>query len=122
MDDCAQAAALANFLYWAQTSPAAGQVADRQGFVLVTNEAQLRGQFLNQLKAFTCDGDTVSHVANCINDGQLCSGAGVCTNNKCLCNTGREGQYCEGTISGSSDNTLVIALGKLPTLFFPTQP
>lgn len=122
MDDCAQAAALANFLYWAQTSPAAGQVADRQGFVLVTKEAQLRGQFLNQLKAFTCDGDTVSHVANCINDGQLCSGAGVCTNNKCLCNTGREGQYCEDTISESSDNTLVIALSKLPTLFFPTQP
>jgi hypothetical protein len=85
----------------------------RQAFVLVTQEEKLNHLFLNQLKEFTCNGVAVSQVANCVLDGRLCSNAGVCTDNQCLCNSGREGQYCENSISASSDNTLPIALGKL---------
>jgi hypothetical protein len=87
-------------------------VVDRHGFVLATKVRSIKSRLLDQLKRFTCDGVQVSQLANCILDGQLCSNSGSCINNECRCDTGKEGQYCETTTSSSSDNTLVIVLGK----------
>ena len=77
---------------------------DRQGFIQASTDAGLQRRFLNLLKEFTCDGVAVSSVAGCINDGGLCSDAGVCTNNTCICDSGREGQYCAGFVSASSSS------------------
>jgi hypothetical protein len=66
---------------------------------------------LNQLTNFTCGGVAVSELYGCINDGELCSGAGVCANNACVCDRGREGQYCESVASSSSDRSVTVILG-----------
>ncbi len=63
---------------------------------------------LDQLKKFTCDDKPVSALYGCIWDGQLCSNAGTCTNGICVCDSGREGQYCQDFTSSSSDSLLVI--------------
>jgi hypothetical protein len=55
----------------------------------------------------------VSSVYNCLNNGQLCSDAGVCKDNECICESGREGQYCEAFVSASSSSdasTITIAV------------
>jgi hypothetical protein len=70
----------------------------------------LRRRFLNQLKNFQCDGVAASSVYGCINDGRLCSDAGLCTNGLCICDSGREGQYCENLVGDSSD-AMTIAVG-----------
>jgi hypothetical protein len=77
---------------------------DRQGFIQASTDAGLQRRFLNQLKEFTCDGVAVSSLYGCINDGRLCSDAGVCTNNACICDSGRDGQYCESFVSASSSS------------------
>jgi hypothetical protein len=88
--------------------------------VLIKDVASLKALFLTQLKNLTCEGRQVSHVANCIADGQLCSNAGDCVDSACKCDVGRLGQYCESFISASAaDTTLPITLGTLlptPTL------
>jgi guanyl-specific ribonuclease Sa len=83
----------------------------RQGFVLTISNEALKARFLNQLREFTCKGLRVSQVANCVFDGQLCSDAGSCVENGCVCQSGREGQYCESLVGSSSDTTLPIVLG-----------
>ncbi len=114
MRDCDDAAALADYFYWTQFNAEAVQIADRQGFLLASTVEVLKADFLLSLRNFTCNGVAVSSVHNCISDlGQLCLNAGTCTNNACVCDTGRKGQYCEEEISNSSDATLAIALGML---------
>jgi preprotein translocase subunit YajC len=84
----------------------------RQGFVVASSVDVIAREGLNQIKKFTCDGEPVSALYGCIWDGQICSDAGTCTNGACVCNSGREGQYCqEFTSSGSSD--VVVLLGTL---------
>jgi hypothetical protein len=112
MEDCAKARALASFLYWSQTNTVAKQIAARQGFILATSAAIIEGQFLLQLKRFTCNGVAVSTAYGCVDDsGILCSNAGVCSSNSCVCETGRIGQYCESFVSESSSDSTAIALG-----------
>jgi hypothetical protein len=108
MKDCNKAAAFASFLYYTQFDPRATQLASMRGYIITSTEDALKRQFLNQLKAFTCNGVTVSQVANCVNNGELCSNVGTCTNNACVCHSGLTGQYCERLVS---NNTLAIALG-----------
>lgn len=114
MSNCRLAAGLASFIYWAQTSTTAQQIATRQGFAVTSKVPRMKRQFLLQLRDFTCDGVVVSSVAPCIDDaGLLCSDAGQCVSGTCQCDKGREGQYCEliTSASSSSDETVAIALG-----------
>jgi hypothetical protein len=80
----------------------------RQGFVVATSVDIIYRKALDQLKKFTCDDKPVSALYGCIWDGQLCSSAGTCTNGVCVCESGREGQYCQEFTSSSSDSLLVI--------------
>lgn len=137
MQDCAKAAALAEFLYWSQTSSAAEQIASRfcklldrhsdhsvadshtphtrrQGFVLATSVDILRRHFFNLLANFTCQGKPVSSVHACVQNGELCSGSGSCSNNSCLCNNGWCGTFCQRRCSADSPAILPIVLGTLP--------
>jgi hypothetical protein len=53
----------------------------------------------------------VSSLAVCINNGQLCSDAGYCATNGCVCNTGRMGAYCQDFILvDTSNDALIIGL------------
>ena len=53
-------------------------------------------RFLAQMKNLTCDGIPVSDLYNCIDANfEICSGAGVCMHNACVCDRGRSGHYCE---------------------------
>jgi hypothetical protein len=74
----------------------------------------LKREFLNQLKAATCNGVTVSAFAGCINDGEMCSSVGTCNSGRCTCPSSRTGQYCELLVSSSSSDSTVIVLGTLP--------
>jgi hypothetical protein len=142
MDDCTKAAALADFLLWSQTDALALRnavrfafslfpslrrfvlsltgrtthtTAVRQGFVLPTASDEVNRSFMRQLRAFTCAGQPVSALANCItDDGQLCSGQGTCTNNACACDSGREGLHCESATSASSSDSTIAILGTPP--------
>jgi hypothetical protein len=94
---------------------------NRQGFILGSRIDYLQKRLLNQLKAFTCDGVAASSLHDCINDGQLCSGKGLCTDNACVCDSDREGQYCESLVSeASSDSTTTIIMGSYTTTYPPT--
>jgi hypothetical protein len=87
--------------------------------VVSTLHATFKARFLNHMKDFTCKGVRVSHVANCIAEGKLCSDAGTCINNACQCSSGREGQFCEDFVDTSSDATLAIILGTRHTARTP---
>jgi hypothetical protein len=114
MSDCDDAAALADYFLWTQTADEAVQIADRQGFLLASSIVELKRWLLLLLKNFKCDGVAVSSVHGCINSaGDLCSNAGACTNNACVCKTDREGQYCEDETTSSVDTELAIGLGNI---------
>jgi hypothetical protein len=113
MQDCSKAQALASFLVWALNTTAAQQIAGRQGFVLTSSSRTLMKRFWNLQKNFTCEGVAVSSYYNCIIDGTVCSDAGLCIANECVCNAGKIGQYCEADISSSSSDSTVIFLGTL---------
>ncbi|ELR24201.1 serine/threonine protein kinase [Acanthamoeba castellanii str. Neff] len=108
MQDCAKSRALASFFSWTQTSTESQHIAQRQGFILASSDKSLQRRMLNQLQNFTCGGVAVSELYGCINDGELCSGAGVCANN-----AGREGQYCESVASSSSDRSVTVILATI---------
>jgi hypothetical protein len=123
MQDCSKAAALADFLYYTQTNAKAKLSADRQGYIIGSTEPVLKSLFLNQLKAFTCNGVAVSSMAACINDGKLCSDVGSCANQACVCPSGRTGQYCDDFVStDSSSDAATIGLGSYPLLLVATTP
>jgi hypothetical protein len=79
--------------------------------VLASSDATLLKRFYEQLKAFTCNNVPVSSVFGCISGGELCSGMGTCASNSCLCDSGREGQYCQYTSSSSASEVVAIVLG-----------
>ena len=57
----------------------------------------------------------MSSLYGCINDGQLCSDAGAGTHNACVCDSGRDGQYCESFVSSSSSSDAsTITIGSSP--------
>jgi hypothetical protein len=62
--------------------------------VLLLAFPPLARHFYDLLKNFTCAGKPVSGAYNCINDGSLCSGVGICSNNTCVCPPGTCGPYC----------------------------
>lgn len=115
MQDCSKAQALSSFLVWALNSTAAQQIAERQGFVLTSSSRALMARFWSLQKNFTCEGVAVSSYYNCITDGTVCSDAGLCVANECVCNAGKTGQYCETDISSSSSDSTVIVLGTFIT-------
>jgi hypothetical protein len=119
MQDCSKAEALSNFFVWALNSTDAQHIASRQGFVLTSSSPTLMKRFWALQKNFTCDGIAVSSHYDCIQDGTVCSNAGICLSNSCACNTGRIGQYCETVSSQSDSNTTTIAIG---TLLNPCTP
>lgn len=118
MRSCSDARALADFLRWTQYDATAALQASRQGYVLATVAAALEADYLTALKGFTCDGVTVSALANCISDdGSLCSSAGSCVNSRCECQSGRTGTYCEQFVDSSSvsDTTIAVVVGTTRT-------
>ena len=116
MQDCSKAEALSSFFVWALNSTAAQQIAERQGFVLTSSSRTLMKRFWNLQKAFTCEGVAVSAYYNCIIDGTVCSDAGLCLANECVCNAGKTGKYCETDVSSSSSDSTVIFLCTLIAL------
>jgi hypothetical protein len=81
---------------------------------MLTDSEQMMRRMYRMLDKFTCNGVQVSSLSGCISpDGYLCSDAGTCPHGVCKCESGREGQYCEGFTSSSSDNTVTILLGTL---------
>jgi hypothetical protein len=114
MTDCDNAGALSSFFTWVLSDPAAAAIADRQGFVLTSSSDALMRRFYTLQQNFTCDGVAVSSIYGCILDGELCSSAGVCSSNSCVCDSGRTGTYCESYVSSaSSSDSTAIALGTL---------
>jgi hypothetical protein len=84
--------------------------------VLATSVDILRRHFFNLLANFTCQGRPVSSVHGCVQNGELCSGAGSCSNNSCLCNKGWCGTFCQRRCSNDSPATLPIVLGTLQSV------
>jgi hypothetical protein len=111
MQDCAYASALAEYLVWTQTDDEAKRIANRQGVLLTTSIDVMKRDFYLLIKNFTCDGVAASSIHGCITDeGQVCSDAGSCVDDACLCASGREGTYCERFSSDSLSDTLAVAL------------
>jgi hypothetical protein len=86
----------------------------RQGYVPLNTVPQLSRLFYNLLKNFTCKGKPVSAYYNCIDDGMLCSGVGMCSNNSCVCPAGKCGAYCGEACSGRRKDNVPVILGKCP--------
>ncbi|AGF85754.1 tyrosine kinase family protein [Moumouvirus goulette] len=110
MQSFSKASALADFIYWTQFNDMASSIAATQGYYVASTHPYYLKNNLELLKSFTFNGEQVSQIANCINDGTICSNNGTCTNNFCLCDENRTGKYCESVISTSSDNILIIVL------------
>jgi hypothetical protein len=77
---------------------------------LLNQFAPLSRLFYGLLKNFTCKGKPVSALYNCIDDGQLCSGVGMCSNSTCVCPVGKCGTYCQEkcTTSRTTDSVPII--------------
>ncbi len=73
----------------------------------------LQRRLFNLLPNIKCKGQPVSNVQGCIQNGTLCNDHGTCINNKCICNNGYSGVYCQQVDVDSSDNhTVAITVGK----------
>jgi hypothetical protein len=85
----------------------------RQGYIVAASEKALYRRLLNGLKEFTCNGQPVSALSNCISNGDLCSDVGTCSamTGSCVCPDDREGQFCERFKSSSSDASTAVLLG-----------
>ncbi|BCS82572.1 putative serine/threonine-protein kinase receptor [Cotonvirus japonicus] len=118
MRSFSKASAVADFIYWTQSSEMAHDIADIQGYYIASNHPKYYKENLELLKSFTFEGKNVSEIANCINDGSICSNSGSCTDGVCICQKDRIGDYCESVVSESSDNSLTIILAVvIPVLF-----
>ncbi|AGD92983.1 putative serine/threonine-protein kinase/receptor [Megavirus lba] len=118
MQSYSKASALADFIYWTQFNEMAASIADTQGYYVASTHPYYLKNNLELLKSFTFNGQQVSQYANCINDGTICSDKGSCTNNVCLCDKDRTGDYCEYIVSESEDNTLTIVLAVIIPISF----
>ncbi|AVL94173.1 putative serine/threonine protein kinase receptor [Megavirus vitis] len=105
-----KAAAVADFIYWVQSNTLAINTATTQGYYIAAKNPTLMAHNLNLLKVFTYDNVTVSNIANCIYQGTICYNQGTCNENSCLCNSGRDGYYCELESSNGTDKTIIIIL------------
>ncbi|SPN79556.1 Serine/Threonine-protein kinase [Brazilian cedratvirus IHUMI] len=108
-----KAQALAEFIYWTQTDNLTVSVSQTQGYFITNDNPLLRAHMLNSLKNFTFQGVQVSAIAPCVYDGTLCSEQGTCQQGVCVCNPGREGEFCEKVSSSSSSDLLTILLAVL---------
>lgn len=55
---------------------------------------------LDALAGLSCGGVSSFSLAGCVYQGTLCSNAGTCSSDGvCSCDSGRDGQYCESTVS-----------------------
>jgi serine/threonine protein kinase/ABC-type phosphate transport system substrate-binding protein len=117
MERRSKAAALADFIYWTQTSDEAADAVGSAGLVLAWSEPRMAAYVLHTLANFNVNGTAVSAVAGCVNPvtGFLCSDGGTCSagsgtagTGRCLCETGRRGAYCESAADSSGIGTDVI--------------
>ncbi len=68
-------------------------------------------KIISILVNITCDGEPVSSLYGCVSDGVVCSGQGTCTNNKCVCDSGYKGTFCETIVTtSSSDSGTIIGI------------
>jgi len=83
----------------------------RAGVVVASTIASVKRRFLTLLANTTCgDGVAASSLHGCIIDGTLCSDHGTCTNGACQCDSGWEGDYCDGQKSAGADVALIVGL------------
>lgn len=112
MEDHARASAVADFIYWTQTDTVVRQDAIDQGYFIAVDNGNASRIVLGHLATFvSSDGLAASSIAGCIYQGTVCSNAGTCNTDRCLCNDDRTGQHCETLkSSGSSRDTLTTVL------------
>lgn len=74
---------------------------------------------LDVLSNVTCNGVHVSSLYGCVSQGAICSNHGVCTSNRCTCESAYTGTYCESLrADSSSSDVLAPVLGSvLPAAF-----
>jgi hypothetical protein len=63
----------------------------------------VRGKVLDELVQIKCDGKAVSSLRNCVRNGTLCSDAGECQNNRCICSPERTGEFCDELADDDAD-------------------
>ncbi|BBI30152.1 Ser/Thr protein kinase [Acanthamoeba castellanii medusavirus] len=112
MEDHARASTVADFIYWTQTDPVVRQDAIDKGYVIAIDNVNMSRIILDRLATFvSSEGLSASSIAGCIHSGTVCSNAGTCNANRCICGEDRSGYYCEILkSSGSSSSTLVTVL------------
>ncbi len=96
-------------MFWSCTQHS---VPSGTGVAVASHVLPIRRKLLNLLVRITCQGEPVSSLYGCVQDGSLCSEHGLCNNGVCACSEGRTGKFCQLFINGtSSDNSLAIGLG-----------
>ena len=112
MVDCNKAKELVDWIYWTQTDTTAANIAQANKLIVAGQSAPVKRAMLNFIANITCDGEPVSALAYCITDGTICSDHGDCFSNKCVCDDGWKGTYCESPITSdsSSSNDVVVPL------------
>jgi hypothetical protein len=125
MRDFTKAQALVDWIYWSQTDSSAAQIASsydnhpsfsisssarsntgrdtvmlsRSHMVVASLAQPAKATLLEQLASVTSNGVQVFSLANCIYEGTICFDLGKCVSGACVCNSNREGDFCENAKS-----------------------
>jgi hypothetical protein len=110
MTNCNKAKSLADWLYWTQTDSEALDAATTNYVLPLSSVDRFNKTILTRIASMTCNGATVSSVAGCVYQGMVCADAGTCVNSKCVCNSDREGEYCQTAVRTPAFARAVTAL------------